>query len=126
PDVAWRTITPDYFETMGARMVRGRAFTTADREGAPPVAIINETLARRLWADADPIGAKIGTGLDGDGAPVEIVGIVADIRQDSLGAPVRPEMYRPLAQPSRFAGDALTLVLRTDGDPALLARAARE
>ncbi len=126
PDVAWRTITPDYFRTMGASIVRGRAFTTADREGAPPVAIINETLARRLWAETDPIGAKIGTGLDGDGAPVEIVGIVADIRQDSLGAPVRPEMYRPLAQPSRFAGDALTLVLRTNGDPALLARAARE
>ena len=125
-DIAWRTITPDYFETMGARMLRGRPFTGADREGAPPVAIINATMARRLWPTSDPLGQRIGTGLDGDGAPVEIVGVVADIRQDSLGSPVRPEMYRPLAQPSRFSADALTLVLRTDGDPALLARAARE
>jgi putative ABC transport system permease protein len=126
PDVAWRTITPDYFKTVGASIVRGRAFTSADRDGAPPVAIINATLAKRLWGDGDPLGARIGTGLDGDGAPVEVVGIVADIRQDSLGAPVRPEMYRPLAQPSRFSADALTLVVRTDGDPARLALAARE
>jgi putative ABC transport system permease protein len=126
PDVAWRTITPDYFTTMGARLVRGRAFTAADREGAPPVAIINETLARLLWGDSDPLGVRIGTGLDGDGSPVEIVGIVSDIRQDAIGKPARPEMYRPLAQPSRFAADVMTLVLRTDAEPASLARAARE
>jgi putative ABC transport system permease protein len=126
PDVAWRTITPAYFDAVGARMVQGRAFTAADREGAPPVAIINATMARLLWPAGDPIGARIGTGLDGDGAPVEVVGVVSDIRQDGLGSRVRPEMYRPLAQPSRFSADALTLVVRTDGDPALLARAARE
>ena len=126
PDVSWRTITPEYFQTMGARLLRGRRFTANDREGTPPVAIINESLARLLWGDGDPLGVRIGTGLDGDGSPVEIIGVVSDIRQDAIGTPARPELYRPLAQPSRFAADVMTLVVRTDGDPVALTRAARE
>jgi putative ABC transport system permease protein len=126
PDISWRTVTPDYFRTMGARLVRGRAFTDADREGAPAVAIINRTLATLIWPASDPIGARIGTGLDGDGAPVTIVGIVDDMPQDSLRAAVRPEMFRPLAQPARFPVDAMALVIRTEGDPASVASAVRQ
>jgi putative ABC transport system permease protein len=126
PDINWRTVTPDYFRAAGIGVIRGRGFTTADREGAPPVAIINATLARMLWDGQDPLGAHIGTGLDGDGAPVVIVGVVEDSVQDSITARVLPEMYRPLAQPSRFAADAMSFILRTDGDPAKLLLAARE
>jgi putative ABC transport system permease protein len=126
PDVSWRTVTPDYFRTMGARVIRGRGFTEADRDGAPPVAIVNRTLALLVWPDGDPIGARIGTGLDGDGAPATIVGIVEDMPQDSLRAVVRPEMFRPLAQPARFPVDGMSLVLRTDQEPTAVAAAARE
>ena len=126
PDVAWRAITPGYFETVGAPLVRGRTFTAADRDGAAPVAVINGTLARLLWPGTDPLGARIGTGLDGNGLLLTIVGVVADVPQESLHARVRPEMYRPLAQPSRFSTDAMSLVVRTDGDPQRLAAAARE
>jgi predicted permease len=126
PDVQWRAITPGYFETAGARLLRGRGFTDADRDGSQAVTIINETLAQRVWPGADPIGARIGTGLDGDGAGVTIVGIVADIPQESLRTAAGPEMYRPLAQPSRFSTEAMSLVVRTNGEPAALASAARE
>jgi predicted permease len=126
PDVAWRAVTPGYFETVGAPILRGRRFTEADRDGAQPVTIINDTLARKLWPAADPIGARIGTGLDGDGAGVTVIGIVGDIPQESLRSAVAPEMYRPLAQPSRFSTEAMSLVIRTDGEPAALASAARE
>lgn len=126
PDVAWRAITPGYFATVGARVLRGRGFTDADGESAQPVTIINDTLARRLWPDGNPIGARIGTGLDGIGAPVTVIGIVADIPQESVAARVQPEMYRPLAQPARFFTAGMSLVLRTDGDPARLAALARD
>ena len=126
PDVQWRAITPGYFETVGARLLRGRAFTDADRDGSQAVTIINATLAQRVWPGADPIGARIGTGLDGEGAGVTIVGIVADIPQESLRSAAGPEMYRPLAQPSRFSTEAMSLVVRTDGAPAALSAAARE
>ena len=126
PDTSWRTVTPEYFRTMGARIIRGRAFTEADREGAAPVAIINRTLAALIWPDSDPIGARIGTGLDGDGAPVTVVGVVEDMPQDSLRAVVRPEMFRPLAQPARFPVDGMSLVVRTEGEPVSVGQAARQ
>ena len=126
PDVVWRPITPDYFRATGAAIVRGRGFTDADRDGTEPVTVINATLARLLWPDADPIGRRIGTGLDGDGAPVVIVGVVGDIPQEGIGATVLPEMYRPLAQPARFGVDSMSLVVRTDGDPAALGGAAKQ
>jgi len=78
-----------------------------------------------LWEGKDPTGARIGTGLDGDGAPV-VVGVVSDSAQENITATVLPEMYRPLAQPSRFAADAMSFVVRTERDPARLASAARE
>jgi putative ABC transport system permease protein len=126
PDINWRTVTPGYFRAAGIDVLRGRTFDHTDREGTEPVAVINATLARLLWNGTDPLGARIGTGLDGDGAPIVIVGVVEDSVQESITARVLPEMYRPLAQPSRFAADAMSFVVRTDGDPAHLASAARE
>jgi putative ABC transport system permease protein len=126
PDVVWKTVTPGYFTAVGARIIRGRGFTEADREGRRPVTVINRTLARLLWPDGDPIGTRIGTGLDGDGAPVVVIGIVDDTPQEGLGTAVLPEMYRPIAQPARFGLDAMSFVVRTDGDPARLAAAARQ
>jgi predicted permease len=126
PDVAWKPVTPDYFVTIGARILRGRPFTDADREGTQPVAVINATLAHLLWPDRDPIGARIGTGLDGDGAAVLVVGVVSDTPQEGIAAAVLPEMYRPLAQPTRFGVDSMSLLVRTDGDPASLTNTVRE
>ena len=120
--IAWyRQVTAGYFEAIGMRMVHGRAFTREDQEGAMPVAIVNETLARRHWPDSDPIGQRVS--FDGSEGPwASIVGVVADARQLGLDQPARGEMFLPLAQqPARF----VTLVLHRRGDPFALVPAVR-
>ncbi|MGH7553267.1 MAG: ABC transporter permease [Longimicrobiales bacterium] len=121
--VAWyRQVTEEYFAAIGMRIVQGRGFTERDRADAPPVVVINETMARRYWPNEDPIGKRID-----DGGPenrwVTIVGIVADSRHSSIDQAPLVEMYLPFQQrPTR----ALTLVLRTAGDPLGLVPAVRE
>jgi putative ABC transport system permease protein len=110
------SITPGYFSVMGVPILRGRAFTAADSAAAPPVVIINETMAQRFWPGVDPVGRRMKYGTSGGEAPwMTIVGIVADTRRTGFDAAVRPETYLPHAQ----AGDgAMVVVLRTTGDPA--------
>ena len=115
----WYDMDPWYFPTLGVALKHGRYFTDADREGAPPVAIINETMARRYFAGADPVGRRVR---DKDyGHVMEIVGVVADIPAFLPGTPPQPEIYWPFAQRVRGAS---FFVLRTSGDPSALAKAA--
>ena len=117
PDQSWQMVSADYFNTLGLAMLRGRSFDERDAATTQPVAVINETMARLHWPDADPIGARINTGLDGQGVWVEVIGVVADTRNEGLAAPVAPEMFRPLAQPARFRGEAMLLLARTSLPP---------
>lgn len=99
----WDLVSPGYFEVFGIRLVRGRLFSDRDRQGTVPVTVVNETMARQLWPDADPIGQRILVGQGAgpafeESAPREIVGIVGDVRQFGLSRPPRPGMYVPLAQ----------------------------
>jgi len=115
----WYDMDPWYFPTLGVALKHGRYFTDADREGAPPVAIINETMARRYFAGAGPVGRRVR---DKDyGHVMEIVGVVADIPAFLPGTPPQPEIYWPFAQRVRGAS---FFVLRTSGDPSALAKAA--
>jgi putative ABC transport system permease protein len=121
--VAWfRQVTEDYFAAIGMRIVQGRGFTDRDRGDAPPVVVINETMARRYWPNEDPIGKRINDG--GQDDPwVTIVGIVADSRHNGLDQAPLVEMYFPYRQrPAR----AMVLVLRTANDPMALVPAVRE
>lgn len=116
-----RAVTPDYPRTMGIQVSAGRGFTTDDRANAPLVAIVNETMARRYWRDASPVGKRVL--LVGQNDWREVVGVVRDVRHWGLDRPVNPEMYFPLPQ---YPSNGLTFVLSTDGDPASLATAVRE
>jgi putative ABC transport system permease protein len=121
-----RFVTPGYFPTIGMTVLRGRGITPADGAGGRPVAVINETAARRLFGDDDPIGRHLefGTrmGLGGDRLNGEIVGVVRDVKDVALGNPARGHVYFAHAQwPVGF----LQPVLRTGGDPEALATAAR-
>jgi putative ABC transport system permease protein len=109
-------VTPGYFATMGMRVVRGRAFDDGDRAGAPWVAVVSQSVARRFWPNGDPIGQRIGFPY---ASPwMTIVGIVPDTKQDSLRDTTNASMYVPWSQASgRFNGE-LWLVARTTGDPA--------
>jgi predicted permease len=109
-----------YFETMGITLLRGRGFSEHDREGAPPVAVVNETVARRAFGDRDPVGLYVRA--DSEGPPVEIVGVVADSKYRSLADERVPFLYLPFAQD--YWPEAVLLV-RTEGDPAALAPAVR-
>ena len=114
-EVPLDAVSADYFRVMGIPLRRGRAFTAADGTDAPPVVIINETMARRFWPNEDPLGKRFRYGGDQSTAPLmTIVGVVADMRRTGFDAPVRYETFRPNTQ---RVLTYLTLVLRTAGDP---------
>jgi len=110
-------VSADYFTTVGATVIAGRAFTPADRAGADSVAIVNQTFARRFLSGGDPVGRR----LDVRGRWT-IVGEVNDIRQRGQDIPAEPEVFFPSAQ----VGDTPSnLVVRTAGDPAGLVEPVR-
>lgn len=128
--------TPEFFDALGIRIVRGRSVAEHDHRRAQLVAVINETAARRFWPGADPIGQRITIGQPvnpevADAAPREIVGVVADVKENGMDLDAPPMVYVPLAQvPPPLATLftrllPLSVVLRTDRDPATLAAAAQ-
>jgi len=120
----WRVIEGDYFMTMGIPLVRGRAFSTSDTRSATPVVIVNEAFARAAWPGEDPIGKRFTAGNATRGSTaVTVVGVVGDVRHVSLDARPEPELYRPHAQTPM---GAVTLALRTSGDPLAVAGLARQ
>lgn len=117
-------VSPGYVETMGIRLVRGRHLDERDREGAPPVALISESMARRRLPGGDPIGRRLRIG-GGDGPAYTIVGVVGDVKQVSLALDEPDAVYTTAAQ-WRFDEGAMSLVIRTTGDAASLAPAVRQ
>jgi predicted permease len=112
-------VTAEYFATMGIRMVRGRAFTSADRTGAPRVAIVNENLARRLFGDTDPIGHTIGFRQPNE---LTIVGVAANGKYFTLGEE-NPMAYYEAYSQWRGTDPNLHLVVRAAAPPRELVRA---
>ena len=104
-------ITPDFFRAMGIPLLRGRAFTDADRQGAPPVVIVDEQLANQYFPNVNPIGRTI----DHFGQNLTIVGIARSIHQSELGAGYKAVAYYPLyQQPFPAAGIIVRSTLDSD------------
>jgi len=122
-----RSATSEYFRAMRIPLRKGRYFTEDDRRGAIGVAIINETLAARYFADEEPIGkyvSSIGANQnDGDPTRYEVVGVIGDIHHSSLTKAASPEIYLPFQQNSWSWGN---FFVRTTNDPATLARSFSE
>ena len=112
-------VTPDYFRAMGMTLLRGRHFDGRDVAGAPRVAVINQSLARRFFPGEDPVGKRIGRADRPDDPEYSgvIVGVVADVPGDRLESDVPAQTYLPLAQET---SNALTLVVRAPGTPSAL------
>ncbi len=117
-------VSPAYLETMRIPLRRGRLLGEDDREGAPLVALVSESLARRRFPDGDAVGQRLRVG-PMDGPAYTIVGVVGDVRQMSLAIGISDAVYVTAGQ-WRFADDAMALVVRARGDAAALAPAVRE
>jgi len=114
PHADMRSATSDYFEAMGIRLLRGRAFDGGDRSDSRPVAVVDDAVVRQVFGDEDPIGKRVALGIDPDTLWREIVGVVGAVKHDSLEAASRGAVYVPLAQRPTTSVFA---VLRTEGDP---------
>ena len=110
PIVNMDIITPSYFATIGTPVLQGRAFTDADREGAPAVVIVSASTAKALWPGQDPVGKRVEMGR---GRELTVVGVVPDTRYRDLKTD-RPSVYFPLAQ-SFFPVTPTKLLVRTEG-----------
>lgn len=102
---AWRgttftAVAAGYFEMFGIPLVRGRAFDAGDREDSPPVAVVNESFARMLWPDGDPVGQRVHFD---DGATVTVIGVARDTKYVSLGERDRAFLYLPASQSPQAA-----------------------
>jgi predicted permease len=120
----YNAVTPDYFRTLGSRLLAGRQFGTSDAAGAASVAIVSEELARRYWPRESPVGRCVR--VDADTAPcTTIVGIVENVRRQSIFDDSIPFVYFPLAQ-MRSAVTSRQLVARaSSGDIKRLAEPVR-
>jgi putative ABC transport system permease protein len=116
------SVSSGYLQAMRIPLLSGRAFTDGDVEGAPPVALVNETLARTLWPREDPLGKHFAVG-DVKSGSRTVVGVVADVLHASLQAPHTPQVYLPAAQ---WTDTDATVVVRTRGDPRAALRGVRQ
>ena len=118
-------VSPGYFDTVGMRLLRGRGFTPADGEGAPRVAVINETLARQRFADVEALGRSLALDYRGEAdRPFTIVGIVGDSKYNNLReSKIEPMMWTPLGQ-ATFQIKSVALRIERGAEAAVV-RAAR-
>ncbi len=125
PHAQVRAVDPGYFKTMGITLLRGRLLADTDTAATQKVVVVDKVLVDRYWPGQDPLGKRISRGGD-DKNPLIwiIVGVVAPIKFQSLEEDVKKEtIYFPFAQ---NPDTNLTLVVKTDGDPTLLAASVRE
>lgn len=119
----WQVATDGALEALGERLVRGRLFTAAETLDSEPVALVNQTMASKCWAGRDAIDGRFKTG--GPKTPwIRVVGIVGDVRHNSVTGTIKPKFYRPYAQWTQNADNPVntgTIVVRTTGDPRTIA-----
>lgn len=117
---SWNRVTPDYFETIGTPVLRGRGFTDRDRPGAPLVTVVNQAFAARFFGESDPIGRRIGFARERTGGvrEFEIVGVVGDAKYQDAKVPAYRTFFLPFLQRSAAStigaspGAVLKTVLR--------------
>ncbi len=115
PMANFRAVSPDYFRVLGIPLLKGREFSSADHERAPLVVVINETMAKRYWPNANPIGQRINETND-DANWREIVGIAGSVQHLARGEEPQPEMFVPVSQKPP---DTLNVAVRTQVEQAV-------
>jgi predicted permease len=113
-DVSRNFVSPDYFRVLRLPLSRGRTFDERDRAGAPAVAIVNETMARRAWPGQDPVGQLLSQGVSR--RPLEVIGVVRDTKYRTIGEDPSPFVYIPAAQTNEAV---MRLLIRANGTSVL-------
>ena len=118
---------PKFAETMGVPLLRGRELELRDTVSGPRVAVVNETFVERYFKDQNPIGRTFTFDDETDnGAPLEIVGVIGDIKSLDTREPVGPAVYRPILQIQDQAAYTVNIQIRTTGDPSSVAGPVRQ
>ena len=126
--IDWRMVSGSYFKTMSIPLLRGRSFTDGDGIDSPPVAIVSQDAAKKLWGDSDPIGRTFYRAADANKTMFTVVGIVADVRNTALNQQ-SPALYYPLAWRVGLARPkvvVMDVVARTEGSPNALVPTLRQ
>lgn len=115
PNARYNIACPNYFKTMGIKLISGREFTEQDTEQAQGVIVINEAMANQYWPNENPVGKRIKIGRFDSNSPwLTIVGVTQDVKQGGLDQPAQREFFRPYNQ---AAWPVMTLVVRTTSAP---------
>ncbi|HYH85423.1 MAG TPA: ABC transporter permease [Pyrinomonadaceae bacterium] len=122
PQADYSSVSPNYFDVMGIPLRKGRGFTERDAAGAPDVAVINETMARRVFPGEDPLGKRLTIDYMERRVSLEVVGVVADSKQ-LVNEETNIRIYDCYLQRPWLSS---SFVVRTEGDPAALATAAQK
>ena len=123
PSSAWIPVSNEFFDTMGIRLLKGRLFDSRDATGAPEVVVVNQTFARRFFGNNNPVGTRVKQGWPEDTGPNapwrEIIGVVNDVRMNSLQGDPTLQAYLPVRQVTQRSG---AFVVRASTDAAALGR----
>jgi putative ABC transport system permease protein len=119
PVAEFNVISPGYLQVLDIPLRRGRNFDPRDRPESPKVAIINQSLARHYWRDANPVGHRVS--FDGGKTWTQIIGVIGDVHEHGLDQPAGDLIYLPFAQ---YPQNSPALLARTQGDPMAIARTA--
>jgi putative ABC transport system permease protein len=112
----FQAVSPGYFETLGIRLLHGRALADSDRTGAMPVAVVGQAFGRKFLGGRDPIGWRFRRG---EKFPwITVVGVVADIRRGGQAANIEPQVYLPAGQTELYPSTLSRLAVKTSGDVA--------
>jgi predicted permease len=120
-------IGPKYAQTMGVPLLRGREIEIRDTASAPRVAVVNETFVKRFFKDQNAVGRTFTFDDETDnGAPLEIVGVIGDIKSLDTREPANAAVYRPILQIQDQAAYTVNIQVRTTGDPTAVAGSVRQ
>jgi putative ABC transport system permease protein len=123
PSVNVAVVEPQFFETMGIPLLRGRTFTDREATELSHKVVISQAMARELWPNEDPIGKHVTIHMKREDAPSEVIGIAGDVKHAGLDEEVHATAYWPYPE---LTFGFMTLIIRTDGDPLRLAPAVRQ
>jgi predicted permease len=113
-------VSPAFFDTLGIPVLVGRGFTTHDNTNSDAVAVVNETAVQKFFGGKNPIGERFGNSIE-TSSKTEIIGVIKDTRYNSLREPAPPTLYRVLPETAA----AISVVVRTTGDPMSMIEAVR-